>query len=370
MSLEIVIFGLSITSSWGNGHATTYRALTKALQRRGHHVTFLERDTPWYSAHRDVLSPETGRVELYAALKDLPRHADLVARADLVIVGSYVPDGIILADWVTMHATGVTAFYDIDTPVTLSNLDAGTAEYITAALIPRFDLYLSFTGGPILELIERRYGSPRARVLYCGVEPQTHAPVPTAPTWDLGYLGTYSPDRQAALEELLVAPALSLPERAFVVAGAQYPETLKWPTNIGRIEHLPPHAHAEFYCAQRFALNVTRADMIATGYAPSVRLFEAAACAVPIISDRWTGLDTLFTPDTEILIADSAAQVTDILCHLPDEQRRQIAANARKRVLTHHTADHRARQLEDYYAEVASRKLVRLGERRGVGAVA
>jgi spore maturation protein CgeB len=370
MSLEIVIFGLSITSSWGNGHATTYRALTKALQRRGHRVTFLERDTPWYGAHRDVLSPDTGRVELYAALKDLPRYADLVARADLVMVGSYVPDGIILGDWVTMHATGVTAFYDIDTPVTLSKLDAGAAQYICPALIPRFDLYLSFTGGPVLDLIERRYGSPRARVLYCGVEPQTHAPVPSAHTWDLGYLGTYSPDRQGALEQLLIDPALSLPQRKFVVAGAQYPDSLQWPANIARIEHLPPADHANFYCAQRYTLNVTRADMVATGYAPSVRLFEAAACAVPIISDRWTGLDTLFAPDTEILIADSAAQVSDILCHMPDERRCQIAANARKRVLTNHTADHRARQLEDYYAEVASRKLVRLEERRGVGAVA
>ncbi len=370
MSLEIVIFGLSITSSWGNGHATTYRALAKALQRRGHRVTFLERDTPWYGAHRDVLSPEIGRVELYAELKDLPRYTDLVARADMVIVGSYVPDGIILADWVTMQATGVTAFYDIDTPVTLSKLDEGKAEYIRAALIPRFDLYLSFTGGPVLDQIERRYGSPRARVLYCGVEPQTHSPIPSTQTWDLGYLGTYSADRQVALQRLLIEPAVTLPDRSFVVAGAQYPETVGWPANVARFEHLPPADHAAFYCAQRYTLNVTRADMVTTGYSPSVRLFEAAACAVPIISDRWTGLDTLFTPDTEILIADSAAQVGNILCHLPEERRRQIAANARKRVLTHHTADHRARQLEDYYAEVASRKLVKLDERRGVGAVA
>src|SRR5215213_5510311 len=171
MSLRIVVFGLSITSSWGNGHATTYRALIKALHQRGHEVTFLERDVPWYEAHRDLPDPPYCRTELYGSLKEVPqRYAGLVAEADLVIVGSYVPDGAALADWVTTQARGITAFYDIDTPVTLARLEQGKADYITPALIPRFDLYLSFTGGPVLDLIERLYGSPRARALYCAVD--------------------------------------------------------------------------------------------------------------------------------------------------------------------------------------------------------
>jgi spore maturation protein CgeB len=310
MKLNIVIFGLSITSSWGNGHATTYRALVKALHARGHKVTFLERDVPWYREHRDFDSASYAQIELYDQLTDIPRCAcPLVSQADLVILGSYVPDGCVVGDWVTMHAKGVTAFYDIDTPVTLARLDTGDAEYISPALIPRFDLYLSFTGGPVLKIIEQRYGSPRARPLHCGVDPDEHMPVKTAPKWALGYLGTYSPDRQPILERLLIEPARQLPEQRFVVAGPQYAADICWPENVERIEHLPPDRHAEFFSAQRFTLNVTRQDMTAAGYSPSVRLFEAAACGAPIISDRWSGLDTFFTPGKQILVADSSDEV-------------------------------------------------------------
>ena len=354
MNLDIVIFGLSITSSWGNGHASTYRALTKALHQRGHRVTFVERDVAWYAAHRDLSDSPYCRVELYRSLGDVPRRfLRLVSDADLIIVGSYVPDGAVLADWLTMHATGVTAFYDIDTPVTLARLEQDKAEYIRAALIPRFDLYLSFTGGPVLDLIENIYGNARARPLYCAVDPDVHAPVVRSErSWSLGYLGTFSADRQQKLDQLLLEPARRMPQHKFVVAGAQYPLSIAWPANIERIDHLPPKSHPKFYCGQRYTLNVTRSDMVAAGFSPSVRLFEAAACGVPIISDRWPGLDTFFTPGREILIADIAENVLHILRELPDERRRSIAAAARKRVLENHTASHRAQQLEDYYAEV------------------
>jgi spore maturation protein CgeB len=376
VNLNIVIFGLSITSSWGNGHATTYRALTRALERRGHIVTFLERDVPWYRDHRDMPDVPFCRTELYADLQDVPRrYRDLVSAADLVIVGSYVPDGVALAEWVAANATGITAFYDIDTPVTLARLERGDAEYITPALIPRFDLYLSFTGGPVLNFIENAYGSPRARALYCSVEPQTHGPTSGSPEWVLGYLGTYSPDRHQTLDRLLLQPARQLPDQRFAVAGAQYPSETAWPANVRHIEHVPPADHAAFYGNQRFTLNVTRAEMISAGFSPSVRLFEAAACGVPIISDRWAGLESFFTPGEEILTAESPEQVLSILSDLPDSRRTAIAAAARKRVLANHTADHRARELEDYYAEALEPR-VRPGQKRArprsavVGAVA
>jgi spore maturation protein CgeB len=355
MKLDIVIFGLSITSSWGNGHATTYRALCKALERRGHQVTFFERDVPWYAQHRDLPRPPYCRTELYQSVGDVCsgfRHH--VRHADLVILGSYVPDGRILGDWITKQACGVTAFYDIDTPVTLAALEAHKAQYISAPLIPRFDLYLSFTGGPALELIETLYGSPRARPLYCGVDPELHRPVATAPRWALGYLGTHSEDRAAPLQQLLIAPAQRLPDERFVIAGAGYPAQSQWPGNVEHIPHLAPDAHPSFYCAQRFTLNLTRAQMVQLGFSPSVRLFEAAACGVPIISDRWAGLDTFFTPGEEILIADTPEQVTQLLRELPEAQRRSIADAALKRVLASHTADKRAQQLEQHYAETVS----------------
>jgi len=356
MKLDIVIVGLTITSSWGNGHATTYRGLAKALSRRGHRVTFLERDVPWYRQHRDLPQPPYCRVELYRTLREFPgRYSRLIASADLVILGSYVPDGAVLGDWITMHARGVTAFYDIDTPITLAGLQAGKVGYVSTGLIPRFDLYLSFTGGPVLDIIEQKYGSPAARAFYCAVDPDVHAPVDVKPRWQLGYIGTYSKDRQPGLQRMLLEPARRLPGHRFVVGGPQYPLRIRWPANVDRIEHLPPQAHAAFYCAQRYTLNITRADMVAAGHSPSVRLFEAAACGVPIISDRWPGIEKMLIPEQEILIAETAEQVTDILEGIPEERRRSIAAAARKRVLRNHTAEHRAKALEEFYKEVLER---------------
>lgn len=356
MTLSVVVIGLSVTSSWGNGHATTYRALIEALARRGHRVTFLERDVPWYRDHRDLTKPSAWSVELYPSLKDIPRRfGKLIRDADLVIIGSYVPDGIAIAEWTTSHARGLTAFYDIDTPVTLAKLEHGV-DYLSAAMIPRFDLYLSFSGGPVPGMIEQSYGSPLARVLYCSADADIYAPAQAQPKWALGYLGTYSEDRQPVLDQLLLAPARTLASGQFVVAGAQYPQDISWPANVERIEHLSPKQHPAFYAAQRFALNATRADMKALGFSPSVRLFEAAACGTPVISDRWPGIETIFTPSKEILLASSPREVVEILRDMPEEHRRTIAHNARRRVLADHTPDHRARQLESYYAEASARR--------------
>lgn len=356
MKLSIVVIGLSVTSSWGNGHATTYRALIEALARRGHRVTFLERDVPWYRDHRDLTKPSAWSVELYPSLKDIPRRfGKLIQEADLVVIGSYVPDGIAISEWATTHARGLTAFYDIDTPVTLAKLDQGL-DYLSAAMIPRFDLYLSFTGGPVPNMIEQSYGSPLARVLYCSADTDIYAPQRTAPRWALGYLGTYSDDRQPVLEQLLLSPARTLSSEQFVVAGAQYPENVVWPANVARIEHLTPKHHPTFYGEQRFTLNATRADMRALGFSPSVRLFEAAACGTPVISDRWPGIETIFEPSREILLASTPRDVVEILRDMPEDRRRTIADNARRRVLADHTADHRARQLEAYYTEASDRR--------------
>ena len=356
MNLNIVIIGLSVTSSWGNGHATTYRALIEALASRGHHVTFLERDVPWYRGHRDLTKPSNWTVKLYQSLQDIPRrYTSLIRDANLVILGSYVPDGVAIAEWVTAHAQGVTAFYDIDTPVTLAGLDQGL-EYLSAAMIPRFDLYLSFSGGPVPGMIEDAYGSPMARVLYCSADPDLYRPHPVKQHWSLGYLGTYSDDRQPSLERLLLAPAMMLADHQFVVAGSRYPEHLVWPDNVSRIEHLSQHQHPPFYSRQRFTLNLTRADMRALGFSPSVRLFEAAACGTPVISDRWPGIETIFEPGSEILLVSDAREVSQILRDIPEERRLAIADKARRRILADHTPDHRARQLEAYYLEAAGRR--------------
>jgi spore maturation protein CgeB len=361
MILDIVIFGLSITSSWGNGHAVTYRALANALHQRGHKVTFLEREVPWYRDNRDLTDAEYCQIELYDNLREVPkRFGRLVANANLVIIGSYVPDGVRLADWITSRARGITAFYDIDTPVTLAGLDSGKTSYISAALIPRFDLYLSFTGGPLLNVIEEIYGSPRVRALHCTADLSAAANPDSSSRWALGYLGTYAPDRQPALEQLLLETSRHLSDRQFAVAGPKYPNDVRWPANVTRIEHLPPSKHKEFYARQRFTLNITRDNMRVAGFSPSVRLFEAAAAGVPIMTDKWPGLETFFSPGREILVVEGTHQVIQVINELPEERRRDIAAAARQRFLRSHTPQHRARQIEDYYMEaMVGRRTIR-----------
>jgi spore maturation protein CgeB len=343
---ELVFIGLSLSSSWGNGHATTYRALLRGLAAIGQRVLFLERDVPWYAENRDLPDPDFCELGLYASVEELAHtFGTRIACARAVIVGSYVPDGIAVLDLVLEQAIGVTAFFDIDTPITLAALDGGAEDYIAVRQIPRLDLYFSFTGGPTLDRLAGEFGAQRPRALYCAVDDTRWRPMTADPRWDLGYLGTYSPDRQPALDRLLVQAARRLPGLRFVVAGPQYPAEIDWPENVERLEHVAPADHAAFYAAQRFTLNITRAAMIAAGWSPSVRLFEAAACGTPIISDRWTGLTELLPEREAILIADETDDVVSALTSISDVDRRTIARRARAIVLADHTGTARARQL-------------------------
>ena len=344
--MKLVVLGLSLSSSWGNGHATTYRSLLKAFAARGHAITFLERDVPWYSGTaRDLEDPAYCRLLFYTDPAELDAHEALVREADAVMVGSYVPDGIAVGAWVQATATGTTAFYDIDTPVTLAALEAGTCAYLSAALIPGYDRYLSFTGGPTLDRLRRHYGSPGPSALYCCVDPELYRPLQAPVRWDLSYLGTYSPDRQPTLERLLIEPARRAPHLRFAVAGPQYPAEIDWPGNVERLQHVGPHDHREFYGISRFTLNVTRADMVQAGFSPSVRLFEAAACGTPVLSDVWPGIESVFPPGT-ILLAQGGQDVLAALAAQPDAERRAIGTAARETVLGAHTAAHRAAELE------------------------
>jgi spore maturation protein CgeB len=353
--LRIVIFGLSITSSLAKGHATTYRGLVRELTARGHEVLFLERDLESYASNRDLPHPPFGRTELYSSVKELKqRHSGVVREADFVIVGSYVPEGIAVGEWVTRTAQGATAFYDIDAPVTMANLIKGKVDYISAALIPRYQLYLSFTGGPLLLYIEKHYGSPMARPLYCSADAKLYFPEERALKWDLGYMGAYSEDRRAALDRLLLEPARRWGEGQFAVAGPQYPRSIRWPQNVKRLTHLAPGKRRAFYNSQRFTLNVTDASLVAEGFSPSRELFEAAACGIPIISDDWQGIETFFKPDEEILISHSGDETLIYLEEISELDRRRIGYRARERVLAKHTARYRALELEGYALEVLS----------------
>lgn len=359
------------------------RRVLSELVARGHDVTAIAPPAPWSLAN---LLADHGEVALTPYRSAYPKLAgrsvtltdDVVPQvdgADLMIVHEWndhdlvatlgtmrkrgarftlffhdthhravsAPEGIAVGHLAQSQASGPVGFYDIDTPVTLAALDRDACDYLSAELIPGYAAYLSFTGGPTLDRLERQYGSPAARPLYCSVDAERYRPLDSPARWDLSYLGTYSPDRQPTLERLLIEPARCAPDRRLVVAGPQYPADIDWPANVERIEHLPPAKHPGFYSASHATLNVTRADMIAVGWPPSVRLFEAAACGTAIISDRLAGLDQLLTPDTEILLADSADDVATMLAEADLDA---IGHTGRARILAEHTAAHRAEELK------------------------
>lgn len=355
--MKIVILGLSITSSWGNGHAATYRGLARGLTELGHDLLFLERDVPWYASSRDMPSSPHWRTRLYSSLDDLKeRFSGEIREADFVMVGSYVTEGIQVGEWVTSTALGKTGFYDIDTPITLQKLSSGDLDYLSPQLIPSYNIYLSFTGGPLLEKLERRFGARMARPLYCSVDPEMYFPSRLKKKWDLGYMGTYSPDRQPNLDLIMIEPARRWGQGRFIVAGPLYPDHIEWPANVERKDHVPPPSHREFYNSQRFTLNITRADMVRAGYSPSVRLFEAASCGVPIISDYWQGLDEHFVIGSEILVSQSPAETMAYIREMPDKDAQKLGKRAREKVLASHTSRHRAKELEKLIKELVDQE--------------
>lgn len=357
--MKIVIFGLSITSSWGNGHATTFRALARALHARGHSIEFFEHNLQWYAANRDLPDPDFCRVHIFENWKNVVRTARRKLReCDIAMVGSYFPDGIQAIREMLDSPAPVKSFYDIDTPITMGQLrQSGRTAYLLQEQIPGLDLYFSFTGGPMLEEIETRFGARRAVPLYCSFDPQQYRawPVHRRYACDLSYMGTYAADRQPKIQELLCEPARRMPAKTFIVAGPQYPKGLKWPGNVRRICHLNPRWHARFYSSSRFTLNVTRRDMVQAGYSPSVRLFEAAACAATIVSDIWPGLDRFFRPGSEILLPDSCDDVVDYLQNADDPSFRRIGLQAQQRVLAEHTSECRAEEFEHYMQQATER---------------
>ena len=348
--MKLVIFGLTVSSSWGNGHATLWRGLCASLARRGHKVVFFERDVPYYADHRDLTElPGRGELVLYTdwseVLATARRH---LAEADVAMVTSYCPDGVAATALVLESSARLHVFYDLDTPVTLARLESGQpVDYIGPRGLRDFDLVLSYTGGQALQGLKHRLGARAVAPLYGSVDPAVHKPVAAEESYrcNLGYLGTYAADREAPLRALFVEPARRLPARKFILAGSMYDGSFPWQSNIWFVRHLTPADHPAFYCSSQLTLNVTRRAMADMGYCPSGRLFEATACGVPVLSDSWEGLEQFFEPGLEILLARDTEDALAALDRSPEDLTR-IARAARERTLVQHTADIRAMQLE------------------------
>ncbi len=347
--MRLIVFGLSVSSSWGNGHATLWRGLIKALCQAGHHVTFFERDVPYYAQNRDLTELGCGAsLVLYQDWASVAAKArDAADGADAAIVTSFCPDALDAAAMLGCSRIPLRCFYDLDTPVTLDRLAAGEpVPYIGPRGLADFDIVLSYTGGTALAVLREQLGARRAEPLYGWVDPEVYRPVAAETRYrsSLSYLGTYAPDRQDALLRLFIEPARARREERFVIGGAQYPTNFPWADNIFFVRHLPPGEHPAFYGSSRITLNVTRAAMAAMGWCPSGRLFEAACCGTPLLSDRWQGLDAFFEPGREIMIAESTEEALRAIDTAP-EALALMAARARDRVLAEHTAAHRADRL-------------------------
>lgn len=346
--MKIAIFGLTISSSWGNGHATLWRGLCRSLSEDGHHVVFFERNVPYYAGARDLYEmPGGGELILYEEWNEIAARAEREIRdADVAIVSSYCPDAIAAGDLVVERAA-LSVFYDLDTPVTLSRRARGEGNfYIGADGLANFDLVLSYTGGRALDALREELGARRVAPLYGHVDPELHKPDEARGVYcaHLSYLGTYAEDRQAALDTLFLEPARRRPQSRFLIGGALYPQEFPWGANVYFVRHLPPGEHPAFFASSRATLNITRADMARMGWCPSGRLFEAAACGAPLLSDRWDGLDVFFTPGEELLVVDTPEDVLNAL-DSSDEALRRMAARARDRVLAEHSSKNRAREL-------------------------
>lgn len=349
--MKIVVYGLAITSSWANDHASTYRSLCKALAQRGHTIHFVEKDLEGYRNHRDLPRPEFCTVHHYVDWHESAHHLLRLSRdADVMVIGSYFPDAIAITAGLFDAGRERVLFYDIDTPVTVARLrDHGRAAYLDPAHIPHYAAYLSFTGGPLLRELEEKFGARRAVPFYRSVDPELLrlTPICAEYTCEMSYMGTFAADRQPKLMRLLNEPAKVLPKARFLVAGAQYPKDVAWAPNVARIIHLNPSEHAAFYSSSRFTLHLTDDSMIAAGYSPSVRLFEASACGAAILSDRWEGLDYFLAPGREVLLPKDEYEVADIIRNFPDDERRRMGLNARERILAQHTASQRAVEFEE-----------------------
>jgi spore maturation protein CgeB len=351
--VKLVVFGLTLSSSWGNGHATPYRAILKALSRRGVDITFFEKDVEYYALRRDFSEIDYCRLVLYPSWDEVRSFALRECEdADVVMTASYVPDGARITDEVMGLQRPLRVFYDLDTPITLKGLREGTVDFLRASQIPAFDLYLSFTGGRILHELASEFGASLVKPLYGCVDPEVHARVVKRPEFACGlsYMGTYAADRQSLMDELFLEPARRLPAEQFVLAGSMYPWEWHWPANVRRYEHVSPGDHPALYSSSRMTLNITRKEMAASGYCPSGRFFEATACGTPIVTDYFEGLESFFDLHEQLMVADSTEHVVHAL-RRDDSDLWRLAMRARERTLAEHTGESRANELLKHFDE-------------------
>jgi spore maturation protein CgeB len=347
--VKIAFFGSSLVSSYWNGAATYYRGLIRALDARGHRVTFFEPDAFDRQAHRDLDGVEWAEVVVYeptepAALEavERARDADVLVKAS----GVGVLDDVLEEAIVDAGADATTVFWDVDAPATLARLEAAPDDHLRT-LVPRYDLVLTYGGG---EPVVRRYRELGAREcvpIYNALDPETHRPGPQHARFmcDLAFLGNRLPDREARVEEFFLRAAELAPEHVFLLAGAGWDDK-RLPRNVRVLGHVSTNEHNAFNSTPLAVLNVLRDSMAENGWSPATRVFEAAGAGACVISDEWRGLDEFLRPGREVLVARSGEDVARLVTGLTPRRAEAIGRAARKRVLREHTYEQRAAQVE------------------------
>jgi spore maturation protein CgeB len=353
--VRIAWFGSSLVSAYWNGAATYYRGLVRALAARGHEVTFLEPDAYERQQHRDLDDPDWAEVVVYEPAEwetALERAAD----ADVVIKSSGV--GVLDAELeaaVLELGCGTAIFWDVDAPATLARLEADPRDPLRA-LIPRYDLVLTYGGGnPVVERY-RALGARECVPIYNAVDPLTHHPVPPDVRFrcDLAFLGNRLPDRDDRVEEFFLRAAWLAPRLSFLLGGSGW-EGKGLPANVRLLGHVPTRDHNALNTTPRAVLNVSRDSMAATGFSPATRVFEAAGAGACLITDPWEGIELFLAPGEEVLVADGGAGVAELVAGLEPAAAQRIGAAARRRVLADHTYVQRALEVDLLLAAEAAR---------------
>jgi spore maturation protein CgeB len=355
--LDIAFFGSSLVSAYWNGAATYYRGIVRALAERGHRVTFYEPDAYARQQHRDMPDPSWARVIVYAGEGEdgvldalgQARGADLVIKASGVGVFDELLEREVLA---LQNARTLVAFWDVDAPATLDRVQTNPGDPFLA-LIPRYDLVLTYGGGdPVIRAYEA-LGARECVPIYNALDPSTHHPVPPEPRFacDLGFLGNRLPDREARVEQFFLRAAELMPDATFVLGGSGWADK-PMPSNVNPIGHVYTHEHNAFNCTPRAVLNVNRESMARYGFSPPTRVFEAAGAGACLITDEWIGIELFLDPGSEVLVASDGAAVAEHLRSLTPERARAIGSAAYRHILGEHTYAHRVAQLERLLAVV------------------
>jgi spore maturation protein CgeB len=357
----VAFFGSSLVSAYWNGAATYFRGVIKALHSHGFRVTFYEPDAYERQSHRDIDDPSWARVHVYAAdsagvarALDLARNADIIVKASGVGIYDELLEQAVVD--VACPATTVI-FWDVDAPATLERVLANPQDPFRN-LIPRYDLILTYGGGPPVIQEYLGLGAKACVPIYNALDPETHHPVAPDASFaaDLSLVANRLPDREARVDEFFLAPARSLRSRQFVLAGNGWQDK-SLPPNVRYVGHLYTRDHNAFNCTPLAVLNVNRDSMVRYGFSPPTRVFEAAGAGACVITDAWEGIELFLEPGREVLVAANGQDVIDLVNGLDIERAQQIGRAALARMLAEHTYRHRVLELERLLGNARSEAL-------------